>query len=119
MKTFMAVYTGTPEAFEKSKWSTMDDETRKAAEAEGIKAWGDWMAKHASVIVENGGPLGKTKRTSAGGVSDTRNNIAGYVVVRAESHNAAAKLFLNHPHFSVFPGDAVEIMEVLPIPGQG
>jgi hypothetical protein len=52
-------------------------------------------------------------------VTDTRNNIAGYVVVRAESHEAAAKLFLNHPHFSVFPGDAVEIMEVLPIPGQG
>jgi len=26
------------------------------------------------------------------------------------------RLFENHPHFSIFPGDAVEVMEVLPIP---
>ncbi len=36
----------------------------------------------------------------------------------AESHEAAAKLFLSHPHFSIFPGDSIEIMECLPIPGQ-
>jgi hypothetical protein len=27
-------------------------------------------------------------------------------------------MFEKHPHFSIFPGDSVEIMEVLPIPGQ-
>jgi len=62
--------------------------------------------------------LGKTKKASAQGVSDTKNNLSGYVVLKAESHDAAAKLFLKHPHFSIFPGDSVEIMEVLPIPGQ-
>ena len=30
---------------------------------------------------------------------------------------AAAKLFENHPHFTIFPGESVEIMPVLPIPG--
>lgn len=118
MKTFMAVYVGTPAAFERSRWSTMDEAQRKAAEAEGLKAWHAWMARHAASIVDAGGPLGKTKRTSAQGVADTRNDLAGYVVVRAESHEAAATLFENHPHFSIFPGDAVEIMEVMPIPGQ-
>jgi hypothetical protein len=44
--------------------------------------------------------------------------MTGYVIVRAESHEAAAKLFENHPHFSIFPGDSVEIMECLPFPGQ-
>ena len=39
------------------------------------------------------------------------------MVVRAESHEAAAKLFENHPHFTIFPGEGVEIMPVLPIPG--
>jgi len=39
-------------------------------------------------------------------------------VVQAETHEAAAKLFLNHPHFSIFPGDSIEVMENLPIPGQ-
>jgi hypothetical protein len=26
-------------------------------------------------------------------------------------------MFENHPHFAIFPGEAVEIMPVLPIPG--
>ena len=60
--------------------------------------------------------LGKTKRVTENGVADIRNNLAAYTVVQAESHEAAAKLFLNHPHFAIFPGDGVEIMECLPIP---
>lgn len=28
----------------------------------------------------------------------------------------SAAMFVNHPHFTLFPGDAVEIMECLPIP---
>ena len=39
------------------------------------------------------------------------------VVVRANSHEAAAALFENHPHFTIFPGEAVQVMPVLPIPG--
>jgi hypothetical protein len=38
-------------------------------------------------------------------------------VVRAASHEDAAKMFENHPHFAIFPGERVEIMPVLPIPG--
>jgi len=37
--------------------------------------------------------------------------------VQADSHEAAAKLFENHPHFAIFPGDAIEIMPVGAIPG--
>jgi hypothetical protein len=51
-------------------------------------------------------------------VTDIKNVMAAYVIVRAESHDAAAKLFENHPHFTIFPGDSVEIMECLPLPGQ-
>jgi hypothetical protein len=74
-------------------------------------------ANQASVVVQ-GGPLGKTKRTDAQGVSNIKNSMVGYVVVQAESHEAAAKMFENHPHFTIFPGEAVEIMECLPIPGR-
>jgi hypothetical protein len=42
--------------------------------------------------------------------------MTAYTVVQAESHEAAAKLFANHPHFTVFPGDGIEVMECLPIP---
>jgi hypothetical protein len=118
MKKFLAIYIGTASAFQNSEWSAMDEATRKKREASGIKAWGDWMTANKAVIVDQGGPLGKTKRTAKQGVSDTKNNMTGYVTLQAESHEAAAKLFKDHPHFTIFPGDAVEIMECLPIPGQ-
>jgi hypothetical protein len=118
MKQFLAIYLGTPAAFEKAGWNTMDEAKRKKLEASGIKAWGDWMVAHQAATVVTGGPLGKTKRTAAQGVSDTKNNMTGYMVIQAESHDAAARMFEHHPHFSIFPGDSVEIMECLPIPGQ-
>ena len=83
----------------------------------GIKAWMDWGAANAAAIVDQGSPLGKTKRASAQGVSDSKNALTGYVIVQAESHEAAARLFESHPHFTIFPGDSVEIMECLPLPG--
>jgi hypothetical protein len=43
--------------------------------------------------------------------------MAGFIVVKAESHEAAARLFEGHPHFAIFPGDSVEVMECLPVPG--
>ena len=116
MKRFLAIYIGTGGGFE--KWQKLDEETRNKLQATGIKAWTDWMAANSVAVVDQGGPLGKTKRTSPDGVADTRNSMTGYVIIQAESHEAAAKLFEKHPHFTIFPGDSVEIMECLPIPGQ-
>jgi hypothetical protein len=118
MKKFMAIYLGSAAALEGSGWNTLDETTRNLKMASGMKAWGEWMATNKAAVVDSGGPLGKTKRTSAEGVSDTKNSMTGYVIVHAESHEAAAKLFVKHPHFMIFPGDSVEIMECLPIPGQ-
>lgn len=109
MAKFMAIYTGTP-------GSTMPDEETIG---KGMAAWHAWMQKHADKIVGTGGPLGKTKRVTKTGVADARNNIAAYVVVEADDHDAAAAMFENHPHFTIFPGDGVDVMPCLPIPGQG
>jgi hypothetical protein len=114
MKNFLAVYTGTPANME--KWTALDDKERKRREETGFQAWMDWMAKHKASIVEQGSPLGKTKRIGPDGITDTRNNLAGYIVVKAESHEDAARMFVEHPHFTLFPGEAVEIMECLPLP---
>ena len=118
MKRFLAIYIGTAATREGSEWHRMDEQKRKNLHATGIKAWGEWMVVNKGAIVDQGGPLGKTKRTAAQGVSDTKNSMTGYVVVQAESHEAAARMFENHPHFMIFPGDSVEIMECLQIPGQ-
>jgi hypothetical protein len=116
MKNFLAVYIGSPASVERSGWNKLTDEQRKAREQEGMKAWTVWGEKNAAHIVDQGSPLGKTKRAAPEGLSDIKNVIAAYTVIRAESHEAAAKLFDHHPHFTIFPGDSVEIMECLPIP---
>ena len=109
MAKFMAIYTGTA-------GGARPDE---ATLAKGMAAWTAWMQQNASRFVDTGGPLGKTKRVKKDGVQDARNNIAAYVILEAEDQDAAAALFINHPHFSIFPGDGVDIMPCLPIPGQG
>jgi hypothetical protein len=110
MPKFLALYLGTPD---NQPAAPPDEQTI----ARGMAAWQGWMAQHASAIVDGGGPLGKTKKAAKAGISDTRNNVAGYVIVEAASQDAAVKLFENHPHFAIFPGDSVEVMECLPIPG--
>ena len=116
MKRYMAVFTGSPDAFAQYQKKYPDPKQREATDREGMQAWMQWGETHAKSIVENGGPLGKTKRVTRDGIADIRNNLAGWTIVQAESQEAAAKLFLNHPHFTIFPGDGVEIMECLPIP---
>ncbi len=115
MKKFMAIYTGSAAAFD--KWKAMDEEQRKQQEKAGKEAWEKWVTTNEKSIVDQGTPLGKTKRISAQGISDTRNEIGAYTIIQAESHEAAAKLFENHPHFMTFPGEAVEVMECMPMPG--
>ena len=117
MKQFLAVYMGTPPSKNsQSQWHNLDEATRKARQNEGMKAWGDWMQKHQAAIVTQGGPLGKTKSASSHGISDIKNAMTGFIIVQAETHEAAAQMFENHPHFAIFPGDSVEIMECLPMP---
>lgn len=109
MKQFLAIYTGDPNA----PRTDVDPATIQ----KGMAAWGAWMQRNASRVVTTGGPLGRTKLISKNGVEDIRNAMAGFVIVQAETHEEAAKLFENHPHFTIFPGKGVEVMECLPIPG--
>jgi len=116
MKRFLAVYLGSSESAKFKRWRAMNDAERKERERAGMAAWMRWGEDHRTSIVDMGTPLGKTKSVDAKGVSDTKNAISGYVIVEAPSHEAAARMFEDHPHFSIFPGEAVEIMECLPMP---
>ena len=113
MKKFVCLYMGSANPTRGPGDLSPDDA------AKGMAAWTKWMSDHAKSIVDHGGPLGKTLKTSKDGVSKTSNLVAAYVVVQAESHQAAAEMFQKHPHFTLFPGDSVEVMECLPVPGQG
>ncbi len=115
--TFLAIFLGSKTSHRMTVWKGLSEAERRAKEQQGMAAWKAWVDKHQAAIVAMGGPLGKTKKVTQGGIEDISNNIGAFTVVRADSHEAAAKLFENHPHFTIFPGDSVEIMPVLPIPG--
>jgi hypothetical protein len=114
MKKYLAIYTGTAEAM--AKWNSMPEQELRERQAAGVKAWHEWVERNKASIVEIGAPLGRTKSVTQAGIADIRNNMGAFTIVRAESHEVAAKLFEGHPHYTVFPGDAVEVMECLPIP---
>ena len=114
MKQFLAIYTGAPAAM--SLWNELPEQERRSRQAAGVVAWKRWAEDNKKSIVAMGGPLGRTKRIAREGINDVRNNMSAFTIVEAESHEAAARLFVNHPHFIIFPGDGVELMECLPIP---
>jgi len=116
--TYLAVFVGSKTSQRRIAWDALSDGERRAKEREGIEAWHGWVERNQAAIVAMGGPLGKTKKVSHAGILDTSNHLGAFTVVRAESHDAAARLFENHPHFAVFPGDSVEVMPVMPIPGR-
>ena len=48
--------------------------------------------------------------------ADGKNDVMLYAIVSAESHDAAAKSFVGHPHLQI-PEASIEIMEIHPLPG--
>jgi hypothetical protein len=115
--TFLAVFLGSKTSPRMAAWNALPESDRRAKEQQGIAAWKAWVEKHQNAIAEMGGPLGKTKKVDPKGITDITNFMGAFTLVKAESHEAAARLFEEHPHFTIFPGEAVEIMPVLPIPG--
>lgn len=115
--TYLAVFLGSKTSERMKAWMALPEAERRAKEQEGIAAWKAWVEKHQGALVAMGGPLGKTKKVSERGIDDVSNEMGAFTIVRAESHEAAARLFEKHPHFAIFPGESVEIMPILPIPG--
>jgi hypothetical protein len=115
--TFLAIFLGSKTSPRMVAWNSLPEGERRAKEQEGMAAWKGWIEKHQAAVVVMGGPLGKTKKVTQRGTEDTSNEMGAFMVVRADSHEAAARLFERHPHFTIFPGESVEIMPVLPIPG--
>jgi len=86
-------------------------EQAKAASDEMMVAWQKWMEQNGRSLVDRGMPLGKTKRITAQGVADIRNDLNWYLIVDADSHDAAAKMFTSHPHLQI-PEASIEVMAI-------
>ena len=113
MKKFLVLYMAPISVID--EWKKSDPAKRKDAEEKMMNEWKKWMSDHAKMFSDRGAGAGKTKRVGAGGVSDTRNDVMLYAIVDAESHDAAAKSFVGHPHLQI-PQATIEIMELNALP---
>ena len=111
--TYLAVFLSNKSSPSWRAWYAMSEDEQRAKDEEGLAALRAWDEKHADSIVYAGGPLGPTKRTTRDGVADAVNELTVFMVVRAPSHEAAARLFEGHPHMTIFPCDAVDVMPLL------
>src|SRR4051794_34539013 len=94
-------------------WEKTDPTIRQAEEQKMQVAWRKWMGEHAKMIISTEAG-GKTKRVTASGVTDTKNDIILCSFVEADSHDAAAKAFENRPHLQI-PQSSIEVMCVRPM----
>lgn len=97
------------------EWLKTEASERKAAEEKMKDEWDHWMSAHSAMILSTD-VGGKTKRITSSGVSDTKNDIVLYSIIEAESHEAAAKSFEDHPHLQI-PESSIEVMEIRPMGG--
>ncbi len=105
MKKFLALYMAPVTVMD--EWNKMTKEDQK----KGMDEWMEWAKAHKSDLVELGNPVGKNKRVTKEGVSDRRNEVGGYSIVQADSHEEAAKIFADNPHLKT-PGTYVEVLEI-------
>lgn len=92
------------------EWMKLPEADRKTMEVQMQNEWNAWMAAHKDAITDTAG-VGKPKRVTKGKSEDARNDLMMYSFVEAESLDAAAKMFEDHPHFGI-PGAWIEVMAV-------
>lgn len=111
MARFLAVYTMQPEAV--AAFRARPRSEQDAIDSAGVAAWAAWRERNAAAIVSADVMVGKTRRVTTSGITDAHNQIAGFLVVEAADIAAAAALFQDHPHITIFPGDGVDVMPVV------
>jgi hypothetical protein len=84
----------------------------------GMDAWMAWAQKAGDAVVDLGLPLGPSMHLESGSTSESSSDASGYSILQADSLAAAASLLEEHPHLTV-PGNTIDVLETLPMPGMG
>lgn len=113
MKKFLVLYLAPSSVLE--EWMQLDPDVRKTSEEKMRGEWQTWTTANAGMVKETSG-AGKTKRVSAHGIEDTKNDVMMFSIVEADSQEAAAKIFEGHPHLGI-PKATIEVMSINTLPG--
>jgi len=113
MSRFLVLYIAPAAVID--EWKKTPADKRQQAEEKMMQDWRKWMADHAKLFADKGAGVGKTKRITAAGIADVRNDIMLYAIVEAESHDAAARAFEGHAHLGI-PQASIEVMQLNALP---
>ena len=93
----------------------MEDFTPEQS-AEQMKAWGDWMGRVGSALVDGGAPFGERTAVSDDGTSPAPSDQNGYTIVEAGSLDGARALTDGHPFLSEGKGRfTIDVFELVPM----
>lgn len=104
MGKYLAIYNGAAVGDSKSELS-------EEHQGEFMLAWATWAETHADALIDPGAPLFTKRVVTSQGVADFVDPKVGYAIVRAESDDEAARIFSQHPHLGLFPGNSIEVLE--------
>lgn len=105
MKKYVAMYGATKAQLD--EWSK---QSASGEQSEDMDAWNQWAEKHKDAIVDMGAPLGKNKRVTSAKTEDVSNEMCGYTVVQADSHEDASAIFADNPHLK-YDGTWIDVLE--------
>jgi hypothetical protein len=84
--------------------------------AEQLQAWGDWMGRVGSALVDGGAPFGARSAVGDDGSSPQTSELNGYSIVEADSIESANEHLKGHPFLAEGKGRfAVEVFELVPM----
>jgi hypothetical protein len=93
----------------------MEDFTPEQS-AEQMKAWGDWMGRVGSALVDGGAPFGQRTAVSDDGTNPAPVDLNGYTIVEADSVDGARALTDGHPFLSEGKGRfTIDVFELVPM----
>ena len=110
MKKFLVLYRMDMAEIKKYMETVSKEEQQKS-----MAEWAAWLQTHAAEFADQGAPVGKNKQVTLMGVADMSNDIAGYSIVLAESHDAATALLADSPHLKM-PGATADVMGLVEMP---
>jgi hypothetical protein len=94
---------------------SMQDQTEEGAAGQ-MEAWGSWIGKAGTALVDVGSPFGARASIAGDGTDAVPSAQNGYSIVEAEDLDAAKALLAGHPFITAGDPDyAVEVFELVPM----
>ena len=80
-------------------------------------AWKAWAGRVGEGMLDFGTPLAGGVQVTSNGTTAEHQEVAGYILVEAESMDAALAFAEGHPHLSCPAAATIEVHESQPVPG--